>query len=913
MAGIRRWATLAAAAWLAVASVAAAGDPVVSNVSFQVASPYQLTFEELYGLVTLKPGDPLTPAAVRESIRRLYTKTVFREVAAYVRPEGDKVSVLFYLRPVPLVGAIDVTGLKTLSPAQVIAATKIRRGGLLLEKDIAGAEAAVRSFLAAKGFTEANVGIDVSCNVSNGSARVRIAVREGNPAVVQRLEVSGASVFPRDRIAETLGVAAGKPFDFRQWEEGIVSLRKEYKKEGYLTVHVEGSVSRCESGAGLCPAVRVEEGTHYDVRWEGAREFSPERLSKVAGLYESEETTEAALLYDLKERLSAFYRREEYLEAQVDVSVTEAHGSGAVLVIRIQEGMKGYIKEIRFEGSKGIPEQTLLAQMLTRKRGVFHWFTGSGKYSDEEWNQDMKAVVGYYQAEGYVHMRVSGVDNQWDSRGGITKIVHVEEGPRYLLRAITFEGNEHFLRSELLALMKNREGRYVDYIGLERDQEAISTKYANSGFLDVAVEGTLDFDKGKDTVSARFKITEGPRYRLGSVVVQGNVSTRPAAVLRENPVRPGAIAGEEDLLKFQQAVYATGLYKSVRLQRVKHPSEGVVDLLVEVEEAMPIDVEFGGGYGTETGVRGSVSVKHRNLDGLGRSLQAQAMIGQKEQNYQLDLREPYVLGERWKWEGLLTASHLFQERPSFSLRKTALIVGIQEKILERSRVSLQYEFSLDDTFDVQPGAVIDPADQGRANIAALRGLLVADFRDDPFNPKGGTFFSAQAELGSELYGSQVNYWLTAGQASYYLPVVRRNSLAFSVRAGAILPYGSTEEVPIQKRFFAGGRTTVRGFAQDELGPKGPDGAPTGGNYQLILNGELRIPLQYGFLFAVFVDAGSVWLYNDPGNGFDLRETSGVSLRYITPVGPISVDYGWKLDRRAGESPGEASFTIGMVF
>jgi outer membrane protein insertion porin family len=131
--------------------------------------------------------------------------------------------------------------------------------------------------------------------------------------------------------------------------------------------------------------------------------------------------------------------------------------------------------------------------------------------------------------------------------------------------------------------------------------------------------------------------------------------------------------------------------------------------------------------------------------------------------------------------------------------------------------------------------------------------------------------------------------------------------------GATLPYGSTQEVPIQKRFFAGGRTTVRGFKQDGLGPKGADGSATGGNYQLILNGELRIPLQYGFLFAVFVDAGSVWLDQGPGNGFDLRETSGVSLRYITPVGPISVDYGWKLDRRDGESPGEASFTIGMVF
>jgi len=289
------------------------------------------------------------------------------------------------------------------------------------------------------------------------------------------------------------------------------------------------------------------------------------------------------------------------------------------------------------------------------------------------------------------------------------------------------------------------------------------------------------------------------------------------------------------------------------------------------------------------------------------------LVGQRQQNYQLEMREPYILGNRWKWEGVLTASHLFKENPSFNLTKTALIAGINHEILERSTVSLQYEFSLDETSEVDPGAIIAPEDQGRANIASARALVVLDFRDDPFNPKRGMYASGVGELASELFGSQVEYWSLTGQASFYLPVVRRNSLALSARAGVVLPYGTSSEVPIQKRFFAGGRTTVRGFKQDTLGPIGADGAPIGGDFQLILNAEMRVPLQYGFLAAGFVDAGSVWLRNPSMYGFDLRETAGLSIRYITPVGPISVDYGWKLDPRPGESAGEWSFTIGMVF
>jgi len=922
VAGNRRLATLILAGWVALRAAAAvaaeggtgaAGVPIVSSLSFQVASPYQLTYEELYGLVALRPGDPLTADAVRDSIRRLYTKSVFREVTAYVREEGGNVALLFFLRPIPFASEIEVKGLKALPVPMVLSASRIRRGSVLGEKDLALAEDAVRALLSRKGFTSGKVAIEVSCNTVNGSGKVRINVDEGSPAVVESLEVPGAGFLPRDRLAGILGVEIGKRHDFSRWEEGFTRLRKEYRQAGFLTVHVEESASSCGKSGGLCLRAVVEEGRRYEIRWEGVREFTPDRLAKVAGLQDTEETTEGALLYDLRERVLAFYREKGYLLAQVDVTMGEESGGKVSLTVTVREGKAGYVKKIGFEGNRGIPEKTLRRQITTRERGVFHWFTGSGKYSDEEWNQDLSAIVGYYQKEGYARMKIAGVDNMWDEKGGIAKTIRIEEGDRYRLREIRFRGNDHFLRAEILKWMRNREGKFVDYVGLERDQEAIVAGYQNSGFLDATVEEKLDFDEGKDTVVASFDIAEGPRYRLGSVVVVGNLSTRATVVLRENPIASGGTAGEKDLLKFQQSVYGTGLYKSVRLQRVKRPAEGILDLVVDVEEAMFFEVEYGGGYGTETGVRGSVLAKEKNLDGFGRSLSGFVMVGQKEQNYQGELREPYVLGNRWKWEGALTASHQFAERPSFSFRKTALVTAISQKFLERSTVSLQYEFSRDDTFDVQPGAVISPQDQGKANIASVKGFVVLDFRDDPFNPKRGVFGSGGAELGSELFGSQVDYWSLTGQVSYYLPVVLRNSLALSARAGVVLPYGATQEVPIQKRFFAGGRTTVRGFAQDSLGPHGADGTATGGNYQLILNAEMRVPLQYGFLSAAFVDAGSVWLSRDPLVGFDLRETAGVSLRYITPVGPISLDYGWKLDRRPGESSGEWHFTIGAVF
>jgi outer membrane protein insertion porin family len=250
---------------------------------------------------------------------------------------------------------------------------------------------------------------------------------------------------------------------------------------------------------------------------------------------------------------------------------------------------------------------------------------------------------------------------------------------------------------------------------------------------------------------------------------------------------------------------------------------------------------------------------------------------------------------------------------SFNLRKASVVASINRKVLERSSVSLQYELSRDQVWDVAPGAVLSPEDQGYATIAAIRALAVLDFRDDPFNPKKGSFYSGSAELAMLPFGSEVDYYKFSGQSSFYFTLLRRSTLVFSGRAGLARAFGRTPEVPIQKRFFLGGRTTVRGFKEDSLGAKAEDGTPTGGDMMVNLNTELRVPLRSGFIGAVFVDAGSVWFARDEVNGFDLRKTTGLGLRYITPVGPIGLDYAWKLDRRDGETAAEWHFTIGAVF
>lgn len=921
MAAIRRLLAAVAAGALLAASPAAAADagapggkrPIVASVLFQVSSPYRISYAELAGLVTIRPGDLLTEEAVRESIRGLQAKSIFREIAAYAREADGKADLLFHLRPAPVISEIEVKGAKKVPSAQIQAASRIRRGASLAERDFRKAEEAVKKLIHQKGFTSATVSFSAACNLENGAGKVRIEVREGAPAVVQSVSLPGAAFFSRDRLLDILGTSPGSPFDYKRWEKGVRKLRVAYKKSGFLTVRISEADVACEVGEGFCVSARVDEGQRYRVQWEGPKRFGVAKLERASGIYGEEETTEGGLVHDLHDRLIAFYRERDYLRAEVDVDVTPGEQGLRLLTLTVREGLAGHLKKIRFEGNASLPDKKLRKQMTSEEKGIFSFLTGSGKLREEEWNDDLSALVGLYQKEGFVRARITSVDEEWDERGGITETIRIEEDGRYTLRELRFRGNDHFLRGELMPLIGNQEGKFVDYAGLDRDQEGIGAHYRNAGYLDVRVAAQLLFDEEKAAAVAQFDIEEGPRYRLGKVVVQGNLLTDPVVVLREVGIPEGAPAGEKDLLKFQQAVYRTGLYKSVRVQKVKRPSEGILDLVVELEETLFFEIEFGAGYGTDTGVRGFVGARNRNLDGKGRSFSARVSGSQKEQKVIGDLREPWIFGNRWKWEGGLTAFYQEAVRKSFSLRKASVIPSITRTFFERSSVSLQYEVSRDHVFDVAPGAILSREDQGSANIAAVRALVVLDFRDDPFNPRRGSFNSGSAELASYYFGSEVDYYKLAGQSSWYFPLFRKYTFVVSGRGGYIHPTRDTVEVPIQKRFFLGGRTTVRGFKEESLGPLAADGTPTGGNYMVNLNNELRIPLQYGFNLALFVDAGSVWFRGIPNAGFDLRESSGLGLRYVTPVGPIALDYAWKLDRREGESASEWHFTIGAVF
>jgi outer membrane protein insertion porin family len=237
--------------------------------------------------------------------------------------------------------------------------------------------------------------------------------------------------------------------------------------------------------------------------------------------------------------------------------------------------------------------------------------------------------------------------------------------------------------------------------------------------------------------------------------------------------------------------------------------------------------------------------------------------------------------------------------------------------------SYGYRFERAHSYEIDPDPFL-PFDE-TLNIAPLTASLTWDTRDELLDATRGFFTSHGFEYAPSLLGSDLRYIKYLGQYFRYFPLTepdeipfgqgkKRSRVIYAVggRIGLARGFGGQSVIP-SERFFSGGGTTVRGFKQNSIGPTDFFGDPEGGEAMLVVNNELRFPIFKFFEGVSFVDVGNVYPRATDFNPFDVRSSAGPGLRVRTPYFLLRLDYGFKLDRKPGESIGEFFFSIGQAF
>jgi outer membrane protein insertion porin family len=484
---------------------------------------------------------------------------------------------------------------------------------------------------------------------------------------------------------------------------------------------------------------------------------------------------------------------------------------------------------------------------------------------------------------------------------------------RTLVREVTVEGGPNDASRSELRLRKGEPYRLRE---LAADRNAVLAACRNQGYLQAEARPEIVFSEDRSEVDVRLVVEPGRRTVVDHVVVAGLERTEDIVVRRELTLEEGQPLGLDLLLECQRRLSALGLFERVSLGELDPERTDRRDVVVSLREAPVTTLAYGVGYAERDLLRASVEATRRNLFGMDRTLSAFARGSFRGTRFLLSYREPYFLGR--KRELYATAFWEEEDRVTFDFNRLGGLLQTARTV--RGRLSLigRYLFQKTRVYNIE--VPIEELDRQFRNytVSGPSASVVYDTRDDPLEPRRGRFLGTDLQLSLEPLGGD-SFVKGFVQSASYQRLATRATLALSARLGLGRTIGSGEPLglPFPERFFAGGDYGPRGYALDTAGPLAPgtngELFPTGGNALVFGGAELRFELGRRLSLGTFLDSGNVYLLVRNIDLRDLRYSAGLGLRYRTPLGPIRVDWGYKLNRRPEESASHFHFTIGNAF
>jgi outer membrane protein insertion porin family len=848
--------------------------------------------EELLDLLDIKVGEVLDPGKVRTGIKRSFFKGIFDDIEVHADPYRTRVSILVKERE--RIRKILVTGNEYLSTRDIHAMFSLKEGEVVRYDLFGEAVKLLRSALAERGFPQAAVSIEVSPAANPYAKDLTILVSEGKPLLIERIVVHGT---PADEITSVIRIKEGEIYDQNMVQKDTEKIRAHYKKLGDLNP----VVSYHFSDGGL--ALDVSTGKKLKVNFEGNTVFGSDPLMKEMPFFESGEVRDD-LIEDAVRKITSVYYGKGYASAKVAPVARATAADTVELTFFIFEGERITVGALNFPGLT-LPEKNL-KDVVPLKEG--------DDYNPALVSSDADVVREFTVALGYLGVEVGSPNVQMEKDKAVITIP-VKEGPRTLIDRVEITSSGSVPPDEIRKATGLKQDGPYNEVDIADARLRVLDIYQERGYLDAAVNAKVEFAGEKARVT--FEIQEGEKTLFGKTIITGNTNTRREVIERELLRRESVPFSYGLLAKERQKLYKLGLFADVRMEPLDEYDHRR-DIHIDVAEGNAGWVEFGFGYSNLDKFTGFVDIGYKNLFGMNRQVSLRIGYNALEKLYAVNYLDPWFLGKQL----LLKGTVFYNEREEknidtgvimFKYRRRGVSLGVEKQYSSTVRGELYYEGVLADTTEVQPDIILTDQDEGRLFISSIRPGITYDTRDNPFNPRNGILLGLTMKVASAALLSETDFAKIMFNGSLYHEISKPFVFAAAVRAGVGRAWGgSSDIIPLAERFFLGGRSSVRGYAQDTLGPRGFAGNPTGGNAFVETNVELRTSLGKGIGLVTFLDSGNVWQRTGDID-WSLKHAVGAGVRYDTPVGPLRVDYGYKLKKEEGLSRSELFFSIGQAF
>lgn len=911
--------------WLA-AAIARADEAALGRPLAAVRFECDAWFDEaaLRQALPLRRGEPLTAARLDATRAVLEQVEIFRDIAIEPRVEdGDAVVVIRLVRRLVLT-AVRVTGYSAMGWREVFRSLRLRTGTFYDREQLHAARQRLIERYRQSGYPAAQVHAGVRKRA--GEVELDIRIDEGAAQRVRVVAVGGETGLPAGELEFALRDLLGRPYQRQMVRNGERTLTGLLREAGYYEASIEGAwMPRSDREGDL--RFRVDSGTRTEIQVVGNVEVSTASLLDVVDLRTRLVVTNGTWR-EMARRMTAVYRRNGFYRAKVSVAIRDEEPQRVRFTV--DEGRHYRIRRLRFVGNRGLSARQLRAQMNTQPWRLAPW-PRSGAFVRSVFDEDLRRLWFFYREEGFAEAQIVDAPVTIDDdTGRIDVSVVIEEGPRTIV-ALVEPPDVSDLSSQELALTLEPD-EPLDPADLNADTATISAALRRGGYGAALVEPVVDRHRVgvDDYATVRWNVTRGQRRTIGDILVQGNVETRNEIIERELPFAAGEPLNPEALQAGQDAVYQLGTYRSV-LVRPLSETEEAPTVGIEVQPRPPGSLQWGVGYNTRDGFTLNGETAYDNLGRRARRIALRAQVSLLPSDVSssqylaaLSYRDPQVLRSRWQWNAELVGERSTRNIDQYSVQRGSLGNGLSRQILRRVQIGAELQVQYADVFDVQPNS-FRSEDEGPSWTTAISPSILYDGRDDPFAPTRGVFDTARFRYA--LPGvSTVQFGKLNLQHSQAVPVATWLSLVASGRVAFGRAFSGAEVLRIDERYFIGGATTVRGYSENSLGPTDDHDVVLGGDTAIIFNLEARVPIWGALAGAAFLDVGGNFLtqcdaaceqangvFNNTFTWSNFRKGVGPGLRYMTPVGPISLDYGFKLDRRRGESVGEVHFSISGTF
>ena len=738
------------------------------------------------------------------------------------------------------------------------------------------------------------------------------------PPIIRSIDVeyTGPGTVSKERILAQMRTKVGRLYSNQVVEQDIEAL---YKTGSVLNVRIFAQ----PEGDGVRVIVAVQTRSIVrEIEIDGAERVKAKRLRKEIKLKLNQPVNEEQL-EQARQKITEVYQGRGFNDVTVQFRVDpidEKRGTARV-VFTVNEGAKGAVRRIHFEGNEHFSEGVLRKQMKTRGKTLISFVDKSGRLDEVQLEQDLDKIREWYQNHGYIDVQVKDVRRERSANGPLILTIVVVEGPQYHVGKLTISGEKATSEEKIRALLKMKEGSVYSPKALHDDAKAVADAYGSGGYVDLVVspEGA---PAGPARIDVHYKIEEGDRSFVQRINISGNTRTKDKVIRREVLVAPGDVFNTVRVDVTKKRLENLGYFSKVETYPEDTDIPGRKDLTILVQEKRTGSLSFGGGFSTIDQLVGFVELTQGNFDlfnwpaftGAGQKFRLRLQYGTQRKDFILSLTEPYFLDRRLALSGQLFYTEANYLSAEYNQRNYGFTIELRKPLNAYMYATLGYRLQDVDIFDVAASAsnVIQEA-KGSTVESQIFTSVVYDRRDNPLLTRRGQRITLSPYVAGGFLGGDAQIYGWDLEGSQYFRLWWDTILLFNGEVATVNTWGGGDTVPIFDRLYLGGSNNLRGFPFREVGPQDHNGEPIGGNSMARLTVEYTFPLIQKARGAVFYDTGFVnsdaWSF-----GFNhIASDVGIGLRLDLPIGPLRLDYGYPIQRDGYHGGGHFNFNVGYQF